>query len=78
MPTVGATRQGVIMTTTGKPVDRAATVWGEGLPYPEWMRQLLPADRSGEMRDAPLGHTVVAAGIGVWWLKGRGRSHDKA
>jgi deazaflavin-dependent oxidoreductase (nitroreductase family) len=99
------------MTTDGKPVDRATTAWGEGLAYPDWIRQLLPAvhdgfiavnkyvsvpalkmglgrymsnpatgylmilrtrgRKSGEMRDAPLGYTVV--GDGVYCVAGFGR-----
>jgi deazaflavin-dependent oxidoreductase (nitroreductase family) len=87
------------------------TAWGEGLAYPEWMRQLLPAlhegfndmnryvsvpalkaglgryisnpltgylmilrtrgRKSGEMRDAPLGYTIV--GECVYCIAGFGR-----
>ena len=87
------------------------TAWGEGLAYPEWMRQFLPAlhsgfndmnkyvsvpalkaglgryvsnpltgylmilrtrgRKSGEMRDAPLGYTIV--GEHVYCIAGFGR-----
>jgi deazaflavin-dependent oxidoreductase (nitroreductase family) len=90
---------------------RARVVWGEGLPYPEWMLSLLPAlhgsfnaankyfgvpalkmglgrymsnpatgylmilrthgRKSGIMRDAPLGYTIV--GDHVYCLAGFGR-----
>jgi deazaflavin-dependent oxidoreductase (nitroreductase family) len=83
----------------GAPADSPAGNWGEGLGYPEWMQQLLPAlhdgftavnkyvsvpalrmglgrymsnpltgylmilrtrgRKSGQMRDAPLGYTIV-------------------
>lgn len=99
------------MTPAGGRRIAAPPAWGEGLAYPEWMRQFLPAlhdgfnkvnkyvgvpalraglgrymsnpatgylmilrtrgRKSGEMRDAPLGYTIV--GEHVYCVAGFGR-----
>jgi deazaflavin-dependent oxidoreductase (nitroreductase family) len=99
------------MTDSGQTPGRPDTAWGEGLAYPDWIRQLLPAvhdvftvvnkyfsvpslkmglgryisnpatgylmilrtrgRKTGEMRDAPLGYTVV--GEWVYCVAGFGR-----